>query len=136
VSEENKQLVRRIYDEAISSGSYDVIGEVVAQNYVSHGLPMPVNGPEGFRQSVEVFRLAFPDLYMLIEEQIAEGDRVSDQGYLTGTHRGEFLGVAASGQQIKVNLIAIWRIENSMIVENWIQIDVMSLMQQIGAIQT
>ncbi len=136
MSEENKQLVRRIYDEAISSGSYDVIGEVVAQNYVSHGLPMPVNGPEGFRQSVEVFRLAFPDLYMLIEEQIAEGDRVSDQGYLTGTHRGEFLGVAASGQQIKVNLIAIWRIENSMIVENWIQIDVMSLMQQIGAIQT
>lgn len=136
MSEENKQLVRRIYDEAVSSGSYDVLDEVVASNYVSHGLPMPINGPEGFRQGVEAFRSAFPDLYMLVEEQIAEGDQVSDQGYLTGTHRGEFLGVPASGQQIKVNLIAIWRIENSMVVENWIQIDLMSLMQQIGAIQT
>ena len=134
MSEENKRLVSRIYDEAISSGNYDVIDELVAPNYVSHGLPMSIKGPQEFRQTIETFRSAFPDLYMLVEEQIAEGDQVSNQGYITGTHRGEFLGVPASGQQIKVNVISIWRFENSKVVENWVQIDFMSLMQQIGAI--
>ncbi len=134
MSEENKRLVSRIYDEAISSGIYDVIDEAIAPNYVSHGLPMSISGPHGFRQTIETFRLAFPDLYMLVEEQIADDDRVSNQGYITGTHRGEFLGVPASGQQIKVNVISIWRFENSKVVENWVQLDLMSLMQQIGAV--
>ena len=133
MSEENKRLISRIYDEAISSGNYDVIDEVIAPNYVSHGLPMSVNGPQEFRQSIEIFRSAFPDLYMLVEEQIADGDQVGNQGYITGTHRGEFLGVPASGQQIKVNVISIWRLENSKVVENWVRIDFMGLMQQIGA---
>lgn len=134
MSEENKRQVSRIYDEAISSGIYDVIGELIASNYVSHGLPMSVNGPQEFRQSVETFRSAFPDLYMLVEEQIADGDRVSNQGYITGTHRGEFLGVPASGQQIKVNVISIWRFENGKVAESWVQLDLMSLMRQIGAV--
>lgn len=138
MSEENKRLVNRIYDEAISSGMYGVIDELIAPDYVAHGMPqkMPssVNGPQEFRQTVEAFRSAFPDLYMLVEEQIAEGDRVSDQGYITGTHRGEFLGVPPSGQQIKVNVISIWRLENNKVVENWVQMDLMSLMQQIGAV--
>ncbi len=134
MSEENKRLVSRIYDEAISSGIYDVIDELVAPNYVSHGLPMAVSSPQEFRKSIETFRLAFPDLYMLVEEQIADGDRVSNQGYITGTHRAEFLGVPASGQQIKVNVISIWRFEDSKVAESWIQIDLLSLMQQIGAV--
>ena len=138
MSEENKRLVSRIYDEAISSGFYDVIDELISPNYVSHGLPKSLtksmNGPQGFRQIIETIRSGFPDLYMLVEEQIAEGDQVSNQGYITGTHRGEFLGVPASGQQIKVNVISIWRFENSKVLENWVQIDFMSLMQQIGAI--
>lgn len=134
MSEENKLLVCRIYDEAISSGIYDVIEELVAPNYVSHGLPMSMNGPQGFRKGIETFRSAFPDLYMLVEEQIAEGDQVSNQGYITGTHRDEFLGVPASGQQIKVNVISIWRFENSQVAESWTQIDLLNLMQQIGAV--
>ena len=138
MSEENKRLVSRIYDEAISSGFYDVIDELISPNYVSHGLPKSLtksmNGSQGFRQTIETIRSGFPDLYMLVEEQIAEGDQVSNQGYITGTHRGEFLGVPASGQQIKVNVISIWRFENSKVLENWVQIDFMSLMQQIGAI--
>ena len=134
MSEENKRLVSRIYDEAISSGIYDVIDDLIAPNYVSHGLPMSSNGPQELRQSIETFRSAFPDLYMLVEEQIADGDRVSNQGYITGTHRGEFLGIPASGQQIKVNVISIWRFKNSKVVENWVQLDLMSLMRQIGAV--
>jgi len=132
--EQNKGLVNRIYDEAISSGIYDVIDELVAPDYVSHGLPTSLNGPQGFRKNIETFRSAFPDLYMLVEEQIADGDRVSNQGYITGTHRAEFLGVPASGQQIKVNVISIWRFEDSKVAESWTQIDLMSLMQQIGAV--
>ena len=134
MSEQHKWLVNRIYDEAISSGIYDVIDEVVATNYVSHGLPMAINGPQGFRKSIETFRSAFPDLYMLVEEQISDSDQVSNQGYITGTHRGEFLGVPASGQQIKVNVISIWRFEDSKVAESWVQMDLMSLMQQIGAV--
>ena len=132
--EENKWLVSRIYDEAISSGFYDVIDELVAPDFVSHGLPMSINGPQEFRKSIETFRSAFPDLYMLVEEQIADGDLVSNQGYITGTHRDEFLGVPASGQQIKVNVISMWRFEDSKVTESWVQLDLMGLMQQIGAV--
>ncbi len=134
MSEDNKRLVSRIYDEAISSGNYDVIDELIAPNFVSHGPPKTISGPQEYRQTIETFRSAFPDLYMLVEEQIADGEQVSDRGYITGTHRGEFLGVPASGQQIKVNVISIWRFENSKVVENWVQLDLMSLMQQIGAV--
>ena len=115
-------------------GIYDVIDELISPNYLSHGLPMSISGPQEYRQTIETFRSGFPDLYMLVEEQIAEGDQVSNQGYITGTHRGEFLGVAASGQQIKVNVISMWRFENNKVVENWVQIDFMGLMQQIGAV--
>jgi len=134
LSEENKRIVNRIYDEAISSGLYDVINELAAPNFKSHGLPMPVNGPEEFRNSIETFRAAFPDLYMLVEEQIADGERVTNQGYITGTHRAEYLGVPASGEQIKVNVISIWRFEEGKLAEIWLQLDNLSLMQQIGAV--
>ena len=134
MSEENKRLINRIYDEAISSGMYDVINELVAPNFQAHGLPMSVYGPEEFRNSIKTFRAAFPDLYMLVEEQIADGDRVSNQGYITGTHRAEFLGVPASGEQIKVNVISIWRFEEGKLAEIWLQLDNLSLMQQIGAV--
>ena len=134
MSADNKRLVNRIYDEAISSGMYDVINELAAPNFKAHGLPLPVNGPEGFRNSIETFRSGFPDLYMLVEEQIADGDRLSNQGYITGTHRAEFLGVPASGEQIKVNVISIWRFEEGKLAEIWLQLDLLSLMQQIGAV--
>ena len=127
-------MVNRIYDEAISSGMYDVINEVTAPNFKAHGLPMPVKGPQEFRNSIETFRTGFPDLYMLVEEQIADGDRVCNQGYITGTHRAEFLGVPASGEQIKINVISIWRFEEGKLAEIWLQLDRLSLMQQIGAI--
>ena len=71
---------------------------------------------------------------MLVEEQLADGDRVTNQGYITGTHRAEFLGVPPSGNQIKVNVISIWRFEDSKVAESWVQIDFMSLMRQIGAV--
>ena len=113
---------------------YDVINELTAPNFKAHGLPMPVNGPQEFRDSIAAFRAGFPDLYMLVEEQIADGDRVSNQGYITGTHRAEFLGVPASGEQIKINVISIWRFEEGKLAEIWLQLDRLTLMQQIGAI--
>ena len=131
MSEENKDLVNRIYNEAISHGVYDVINEQVASGCVVHGLPMGINNQEEFKTGIEVFRSAFPDLHMLIEQQIAEYDRVCDQGYITGTQRGEFLGVPASGNQIKVNLNAIWHMNDGLLIESWVQLDMVGLMRQI-----
>ena len=68
------------------------------------------------------------------EQEFADGDYVMHRGYTTATHKGEFQGIAPTGKQVKLNTLDIWRVENGKAVENWVQMDLLGLMQQIGAI--
>jgi steroid delta-isomerase-like uncharacterized protein len=82
-----------------------------------------------------MFEAAFPDLRVHLGEVLAaEDDKVVTRSHWTGTHQGDFMGVPASGKAVDVNFIDIWRIEDGLLVESWVRMDFLSLMQQIGAV--
>jgi predicted ester cyclase len=129
-----KELVRRGFEEGINQQNFALFEENLAPNYVNHNMPAPEPGPTGLIMVVKGFFSAFPDFQVTVEDIVAEGDLVSTRGYFTGTHQGEFQGIPATGKAIKAGYIDIWRGENGKLVENWVQLDIMALLQQLGAI--
>ena len=81
-----------------------------------------------------MFQTAFPDLRITIEDEFGEGNKVGTRGSMTGTHRGEFMGIPATNKSVKVAYIDLWRVENGKFVENWVQMDMLGLMQQLGVV--
>ncbi|MDX1531247.1 MAG: ester cyclase [Rhodothermales bacterium] len=132
--EHNKQLVRRILTEGMAPGNMDVIDEAVADDYVNHDFPMPAPGREGFKQALAMFNTAFPDGEIVVEDQVAEGHKVVTRGVWKGTHAGPFMGVAPTGKQASLPFIDIWTVKDGRGHENWVQMDLMGLMQQFGAV--
>ena len=133
---ENKALVRRIFEQGMNGGDDRVLDECMTADFVNHDMPAPVPGPEGFRQVLGMFRSAFPDMNVNLEEVLAADDKVVTRGVFTGTHKGEFMGVPASGAPIEVKFIDVWRVRDGRVAENWVRLDQLGLMQQIGAIPT
>jgi steroid delta-isomerase-like uncharacterized protein len=135
-TEENKALVRRVYEEAINRGNMAVVDELNSPNYVAHdpGFPQPVRGPEGLKQYFLVFRSAFPDVHITIEDMIAEGDTIAVRQTSRGTHQGDLRGIPPTGKQITVTGLAIHKIANGKFVESWINADSLGLLQQLGVI--
>jgi len=99
--EENKAIVRRLNDEVWSEGRLEVIDELIADDFVGTvvGAPEQIRGRQGFREFVVMYREAFPDLRITIDEQIVEGETVVTRWTATGTHEGELMGMAATGKQ-------------------------------------
>jgi len=134
-AEENKAIVRRVFEELFNQGKLDVAGEIFAADYVFHApLAAEVRGPEGFKQFVSMYRTAFPDLQYTIEDQIAEGDEVVTRWTATGTHRGELMGIAPTGKQGRVTGISIGRVARGKIVEDWANWDALGMLQQLGVV--
>jgi len=131
-TETNKAIVHRLIEEGMNQYNVSVIDELMAPNYVNYDLSAP--GLEGFKQALGVLHAAFPDLHFILEDEIAEGDKVVTRGYLTGTHQGEFQGIPPTGKQIHVKYIDIWRVENNKLVETWLRLDQLGLLQQLGVI--
>ena len=138
-TEENKALLRRSVEEVFSAqGDLDVADEIYAPNYVGHNPldPEDVRGPEGAKEQARMYRSAFPDVRLSIEEQVAEGDRVVTRWIGSGTHQGEMMGIAPTGNQIRVDGITISRIQDGKVVEDWELFNALGLMQQLDAIPT
>ena len=135
MSEENMELMRQIYD-VITTGEADRADELLAEDLIEHeeGPPGSPPGREGFKEFVRRIKTAFPDLECQIEDMTADGDKVWARARLTGTHQGEFMGVAATGTRVEFEVIDIGRFENGKGVEHWGVSDAMTLMMQIGAI--
>jgi predicted ester cyclase len=134
-AEQNKALIRRLFDEGLNQNKPKVFDELIAPNFVVHDSPLgTVQGPEGFRQVIETFRKSFPDLHVKFEQELADGDYVIHRGYVTGTHKGEFQGMAPTGKKFNIKTLDIWRVANGKAVENWVQMDMLGLMQQLGLV--
>lgn len=130
----NKALVRRYIDE-VNRMNLDALDELVAADYVDHnGLPGMPPGREGLKLAYGLFSAAFPDVYFTLEDLVAEGDRVAARGTVRGTHRGDFFGLPATGKQATWTGIHIFRLADGQAVEGWLELDQLSLMQQLGAI--
>ena len=132
---ENKALVRRLFEQGMNERKLEIFDECVVPAFVNHDLPEPTPGPEGFRQSFAMFDSAFPDLHVHLDEVLAaDDDKVVTRSHWTGTHKGDFMGVPASGASVEVDFIDIWRIENGLLAESWVRMDLLGLMQQVGAV--
>ena len=133
-AEENKELVRRFVEEFWNEGNAAAADELMAEDAEIHmptGELVDLDGLKGFAGA---FRGAFPDWHSTFEELIAEGDRVAERWTGRGTHRGELQGIAPTDRRIEVPGSVFYRIVDGKIVEFRGQLDMMSLMQQLGAI--
>jgi len=130
-------VVRRFTEEVWNKGNLDKIGEFNATNHKTHlnaSAPDFGQGPQAIRQLVSMYRTAFPDTKLTIEDQIAEGDQVVTRWTAAGTHQGELFGMPATRKQAKVTGIFIDRVIDGKIVESWGEFDALGMMQQLGAI--
>ncbi len=135
MSEENKALVRRFIEELWNAGNLGIVDELVHPEFVDHGpAGQQTRGPGGVRRFVEAYRATFPNVHIIVEDRIAAGDKVATRWTARATHRGELMGVPASGNKVEVTAISIDRISGSKFAESWTIYDALGMMQQIGAI--
>ena len=131
--ETNKALVQRNFEVIWSQCNLDVADEILAPEYVGHiaALPDVVRGIEAFKQVIMLFHLSAPDIRFEIQDQLAEGDKVATRWVGRGTHKGEFMGIAPSGQRLSVTGMSFHRIENGRIQESWDDWDALSMLQSM-----
>jgi steroid delta-isomerase-like uncharacterized protein len=134
-AEENKEIVRRFW-EVWEEGNLGLVDEVVGSDYVNHspGMPNQPEGPEGIKAVVTMFRAGMPDLRVVIEDIIAEGDKVVMRYRIEGTHEGELFGVPPTGRRVSIESITVERVSGGKIREHWRVTDALDMMQQLGAI--
>jgi predicted ester cyclase len=136
MSEDNKAISRRVFEEMIATRNLDLIEEFTSPEWVNHdpAFPEDVHGIEGAKEIYSGYLAAFPDLKMSVVDQVAEGDKVLTRWVGEGTHEGELMGVAPSGNRVRVEGMTIDRFEGGKIVESWDNWDALGLMHQMGAI--
>jgi steroid delta-isomerase-like uncharacterized protein len=135
-AEESKAVMRRFW-EVWEQGDIDRLDELLAPDYVNHTLAAPdlPPCPEGVKEIVSMFRSGMPDLRVVIEDMIAEGDRVATRYALEGTHGGDLFGVAPTGRHLSIRSMTVERLSGGKIVEHWRVTDELDMMRQLGAIE-
>ncbi|HSE18866.1 MAG TPA: ester cyclase [Pyrinomonadaceae bacterium] len=138
MSEENKELVRRWFEEVWNNGRAEAIDEMFDEYGIAHGLSddpaKPITGPTEFRPFHTVFREAFPNMIIVVEDMVAEGDKVAARCSVRARHEGDFMGIAATQAPVEFTGMTIVRIDNGKIVEAWNNFDFQTLHKQVGLI--
>jgi steroid delta-isomerase-like uncharacterized protein len=137
MSEQNKALARRGVEEIWNQGKLGVIDELVASNATYHDPNVPggkFTGPDGVKQFVQIYRTAFPDVRITVDDQVAEGDKVVTRWTATGTHKGELMGIAPTNKRATVAGMDIELYQNGKLVESWSSYDMLGMMQQLGVV--
>jgi len=134
MSEENKTVARRWIEELWNKGNLSVADEVLAPTYVhiDPSTPDLGGGPEGEKKRVTLYRTAFPDLHLNIDDLIAESDKVVIRWTCRGTHRGELSGIAPTGKPITLTGVSLCRLANGKAVEGRVNWDALGMFQQLG----
>src|SRR5215211_5169347 len=133
----NKAAARRLYEEAFAQGKTEVVDEVLRPDFVCHDPNSEtgeIRGAETIKREIEYFRNAVPDLFWRVEDQVAEGDKVTTRYSIGDTHQGEIFGIPGSGKRVEVSGINIDRFEGGKLVEEWASYDLLGGLRQIGAI--
>lgn len=131
----NTDILRQAFD-ALRTRDLDGCLALMTEDFIINiaGMPHQRRGAKAWKENVAVILTAFPDLDFRIEDVIAQGDRVAVRMTFTGTHTGEFMGASPTGRQIEYASYEIYRFENGRIAEEWINSDILSLLQQVGAL--
>lgn len=130
MTEENKKLVRRFFDELVNERKSGVAEEIFSPNFSMPQLGL--YGPEGAKSMVNAIWAAFPDAWDTIEEQVAEGDTVMTRVTVRGTNLGEWQGLPPTGKSVVWTGVTIDRVIDRKIVERLVVIDWLAVMKQLG----
>ncbi len=135
-TEENKAVARRFGGVWDASWSESLVDELAAPNlYVMYPLmPEPARSADEFKQVLRMVHTAFPDLKLGFDDTVAEGDRVAVRWTLSGTHKGDMMGIPATGKAVRWTGMTMYRIVDGKVVEEVGEEDGLGLLRQIGAI--
>lgn len=135
----NASVIRRWFEEVWNQGREEAIDELFDEEGVAHGLADvadgKLRGPAGFKPFFRSFREAFPEIEVVVEDTVSEGDKVAARCTVRGRHRGDTLGFKATDNPVEFTGVAIVRVRDGKIVEAWNNFDFMSMFQQLGALR-
>jgi steroid delta-isomerase-like uncharacterized protein len=136
MSEQNKSVVRRLFDELWNKGNLQVADEIIAPTYQHHDASTPDlgKGPESEKKRVNLYRTAFHDFRLNIEDLYAEGETVVARWSCRGAHKGDLNGIAPTGKQVAITGVTVCRFDHGKIVEGFVNWDALGLMRQLGVI--
>ncbi len=138
-TQDNAAFIRRWFEEVWNKGREEAIDEMFAEDGVAHGLGdepgHDIRGASEFKPFFRSFRGAFPDIEVVVEDTISEGDRVAARCSVRARHGGDTLGFAATNRPVEFEGISIVRVEGGKIVEAWNNFDFMSMYGQLGALR-
>lgn len=135
-ADQNKARFREFIEEVINKRNLAKFDEYLTPDFVEHEVvePFPPTR-DGVRQLFTGMLSAFPDLKVTINDAIAEGDKVVLRQTWSGTHKGEFMGIPATGKRVEFSVIDIVRMKNGIATEHWGVSDSLKMMQQMGVVE-
>jgi steroid delta-isomerase-like uncharacterized protein len=135
-TEQNKSTVSRLIEEGYNKHNFKLLDEIFAKDSISHDPSQPNlgRGPDGARESMQLYTTAFPDSKIVIEREVAEGDYVVQHLRTSGTHTGPLGPIPATGKKTNVTGVIISKLQGGKVVETWSLWDQLSLMQQLGVV--
>lgn len=133
---DNKAIVRRLYDEAWNRRKFEVVKELISP---SHALQAPTRsgssiGPEAYQRQISRFLAGFPDLRFAVEDIVAEKDKVVACWTMSGTHKGDFMGVPPTNKKVSVDGMTVHQLAGGKIMDSVTNWDALGMMQQLGAV--
>lgn len=133
---DNKSIVRRLYEEVWNKRNLELTKEFIAPSHAVQLFDAADSGvgPEAYARNVVQFVRAFPDLKFKVLDMVAEDEKVVAFWNISGTHKGEFRGIAPTGRKVSVDGITISQLANGKIMDSLVSLDMWTLMQQLGAI--
>ena len=135
MSEENQAIMRRVIREIMVEGNLDLVDELFTEDIVNnHGNTREGGGREGEKARIRVFRLAFPDVNIAVDDIVTGGEMAAARVTLTGTHRGDLGIISATNKKVNVTGITMMRFVDGQVSEEWSTIDRLKMMQQLGVI--
>ena len=135
MSAENKAVIRRLYGDVWNKRKIEILPEIISPSHALHdpNIPDGLVGPEAYARQVSRFVRAFPDLQFTVEDMVCEKDMLAVSWVISGTHKGEFWGVAPTNKKISIEGITINHIKDGKIMDSDVSMDSLGLMRQIGA---
>lgn len=136
MADEHEAIIRRSIEEVWNGGRLEVIDELVADEYVRYesALPRVVRGRAELKEAVRLYRNAFPDLNVVIEDMVSSGDLVTTRWRASGTHRGDLLGLRPTGRRSEVTGLDLARIREGRVREEWQEWNEASMLRQLGVL--
>ena len=132
---DNKSVIRTFIEQVLNQGRFEQLDALVLEDFVElDPLPGQSQGRAGLGQVLRQMREAFPDMHWVVEEMVAEGDKVCTRFTWTGTQRAPFLGVPATGKRVSVKGVVIDRLSGGKMADSRILMDTLGLMQQLGVL--